>query len=142
MPSATLAPPRLAVACSALLLAAGLAGCYDVGYGGYSSGYAYDSGYYQPYSYGPSYGLGFGYFDNGDSYYRHRHYDYDRPYGYAPRPGPAPGPVPGTPGPARQPPRWQPSPNNFAGSGPAQRPGNPSGVTPPTCRVGCGTGRQ
>jgi hypothetical protein len=66
MPSATVAPPRLGAACSALLLAAGLAGCYDAGYGGYSSDYSYDSGYYQPYSYGPSYGLGFGYFDDGE----------------------------------------------------------------------------
>src|SRR5262245_12078213 len=91
MLSPTLAPPRLAVVCSAALLVAGLAGCYDIGYGGYGSDYPYGSGYDQPYSYGPSYGLGYGYFDDGDGYYRHHYYDSGRPYGYAPRPGPAPG---------------------------------------------------
>src|SRR6516164_7227712 len=133
MLSTTLAPRRLAVACSALLIAGGVAGCYDIGYGGYGSGYPYDSGYYEPYSYGPSYGLGFGYFDDGDDYYRHRYYG--RPYGYAPRPGAAPRPVPGTPGPAPQPPRWQPSPNNFARNNPGGRSGGISGMAPPNCRV-------
>ena len=65
---------------SALLLAAGLAGCtaYDSYYGGYQEGYAYPSygydygsyGYgYASYAYGPSVGLGFSYYNYIGHYY-------------------------------------------------------------------------
>jgi len=91
MPNATLAPRSPALALAGLLLATGLAGCYGYdngyGYGGYGSyDYGYNSGYYAPYyGYGPSYGLGFSYYDYdgyGGGYYRHRYYN--RPYAYAP----------------------------------------------------------
>jgi hypothetical protein len=75
--------PSLTPLALAGLLAAGLSGCVanDRGYVGYDSyGYAYDSDFYAPFNYDPSYGLGFSYYQAGG--YRFRDRPYGKPYGY------------------------------------------------------------
>jgi len=68
----------------AWLLAAGVSGCVDrdssfAGHDNYT--YVYDSDFYAPFNFDPSYGLGFSYYQAGG--YRFRDRPYGKPYGYA-----------------------------------------------------------